>query len=303
MPNPKQLKDFRAEMKAAGPRPRISRGEERALIAAARRGDERALARLLRSLADPALRFGRTFCRHAEDAEDVMQEVLASLARGLPRFRGESALSTWAYRVARHACLRRRGPRARALEPLHDGEAASAPAGAEADPARAYERRELAARIERAIEALPRPQREVLVLRDVEGLTAAEVGRVLGLGERAVKSRLHRARLTLRRALAPAAERSPAGGARSRAVARRKRCPDTARLVSRYLEGDLGPDSCAALFRHVQGCADCGETCRALRSILRTCRRFGRRPLPGPVRERIRESVRDLAGKVLAVAD
>jgi RNA polymerase sigma-70 factor, ECF subfamily len=277
--------------------PAMSRAEERALLAAAQSGDRRAVGRILRAVADPALRFGRSFCRHDQDAEDVMQDVLTSLARSLGSFRGDAALSTWAYRVARRACLRRRTRASLPLEPLDPIEAARHPDG-EPGPERGYERRQLARRIEAAIAALPRPQREVLVLRDVEGLSAAEVGRVLGLTDRAVKSRLHRARLALRASLAPSLERSPEGGARSQAVARRRGCPDTARLVSRYLEGELGASACVTLARHVEGCSDCGAVCDGLRAALAACRDYGATPLPDEVSRRIRETIR--AHRVMA---
>ena len=227
-----------------------------------------------------------------------MQDVLSSLARSLRDFRGDAALSTWAYTVARNACLKRRRRGRARLEPL---DAVSGEAGRpgfpdlEADPERHYERRQLAGRIEGAIASLPAAQREVLILRDIEGMRAAQVGRVLGLSERAVKSRLHRARTALRLTLAPLLGRGPEGGARSQAVAVRRRCPDTARLVSRYLEGELGADACAVLARHVEGCRDCGAVCEDLRAVLGACRSLGRHPLPSELRVRIRAAIQALA--------
>ena len=87
-------------------------------MAAARGGDRRALRRLLERMSRPIYRFGRGFCRNTEDAEDVMQEVLASLVRSLPTFRGEASLSSWAYTVARHACIRQRRMQAHAMRVL-----------------------------------------------------------------------------------------------------------------------------------------------------------------------------------------
>jgi RNA polymerase sigma-70 factor (ECF subfamily) len=296
------------DLKQAGERPRkrpatgLSRAEERALVAAARDGDERAMTRLLRIVSDPAMRFGRGFCRDDEDAQEVMQDVLAALVRSLAGFRGESALSTWAYTVARHACMRRRRRRAHAPERVESLEAAGPEESqalevpdAEADPLHRYEKRQLGEAIERAIGELPAAQREVLVLRDVEGLPAAEVGRILGLQERAVKSRLHRARVALREALAPALGRTASGGERSRSAAlgRAGGCPDTARMVSRYLEGELSPSVCATLSRHVEKCPSCGEVCDSLRAALGACR-DGRRALPAEVRDQVRAAIRQL---------
>jgi RNA polymerase sigma-70 factor, ECF subfamily len=280
---------------------RLSPREQARLVRAARQGDGPAMRRLLTVLSGPIYRFGRGFCRDPHDAEDVMQDVLTALARGLAAFRGDASLTSWAYTVARRACMRHR--RKRAAEP---DRMASLDAGAEAaeaaalvdrgaDPQRRLERRELAALLERSIAALPAPQREVLLLRDVEGLSAREVGRALGLGERAVKSRLHRARLALRVTLAPYLESAPDRGSRPRAAASptpSPRCAETARLVSRFLEGELTAERCAVLSRHVRQCPDCTAQCETLRAALSACHAWGGRAAPPRVRDRLREALR-----------
>ncbi len=165
----------------------------------------------------------------------------------------------------------------------------------DADPAGRFERRQMSELLERAIASLPKAQREVLILRDVEGLKAGEVGRVLGLSERAVKSRLHRARGALREALAPLLGRTADGGERAQAASlgRGRSCPDTGRLMSRYLEGELNPTVCAALSKHVSACPHCGEVCDTLRTALGACRDYGQRPLPATVRTQVRAAIRD----------
>jgi RNA polymerase sigma-70 factor (ECF subfamily) len=87
--------------------------------------------------------------------------------------------------------------------------------------------------------------REVLVLRDVEGLSAPEVGEVLGLSVEAVKSRLHRAAIAVRERVAPAlgAAEPPKPG-----------CPDVLPLLSRHLEGELKPETCQEMERHLATC-------------------------------------------------
>ncbi len=281
-----------AAPKHSGKRPATdapSRREEAKLIAAARRGDRAALTTLVEHVSGPASRFSRGFCRDPHDAEDLVQEVLSTLLRSLPSFRGESSLSTWTYVVARRACarLRRRGARMSAVAP-DSPEIASAPDPG-AGPQRGAERRQLGEAIERAIASLPMPQREVLVLRDVEGMSAAEVGEVLGLGERAVKSRLHRARLALRTLLAPyvgTGERHAPGPS----------CPDTARMLSRYMEGELSPGVCARMEEHVRACPACGDACHSLREVLGACRSHGERTLPADVRQAVRVAVREALG-------
>jgi RNA polymerase sigma-70 factor (ECF subfamily) len=159
-----------------------------------------------------------------------------------------------------------------------------------AGPAHRLERRQLGEALERAVAMLPVHQREVLVLRDVEGLSAAEVGAVLGLNERAVKSRLHRARLALRISLAPfvgSGDAPPPG----------PHCPDTARMLSRSIEGELSPAVCGRMEEHVRRCASCGNACHSLREVLGACRAHGSRALPPEVRRAVRKAVRDALAK------
>ena len=267
-----------------------TRSKEAKLIGAARRGDAAALTQLVELVSGPASRFSRGFCRDPHDAEDLVQEVLTTLLRSLRTFRGEASLSTWIYIVARRACgrLRQRGARMSTVAP--DSTVLASTPDPSAGPQRRLERRQLGEALERAVSELPMPQREVLVLRDVEGLSAAEVSAVLGVGERAVKSRLHRARLALRARLAPfvgAAEPAvPAPG-----------CPDTARMLSRHVEGELSPGVCARMEAHVASCTTCGEACRSLREILGACRAHGDRAVPKDVQRAVRKAVRDVLGR------
>jgi RNA polymerase sigma-70 factor (ECF subfamily) len=274
---------------------RLTRAEERRLLSAARGGERKALDRLLRLLSGPVYRFGRGFCGDPHDAEDVTQVTLAALARSLQSFRGESSLTTWAYRVARNACTRqrRRGAQAPArLESLDAGTPARPGALQVADlredPQRALERTELRGALQRAIAALPPSQREVLVLRDVEGLPAKQAGEALRISERAVKARLHRARVALRELLAPYAPHAPQAA---------PRCPDTARLVSRYLEGELDAGACTKLERHVKSCPDCGATCATLKDALVTCRSWRGEKLPESIRASLRKAIREVAAE------
>jgi RNA polymerase sigma-70 factor (ECF subfamily) len=146
------------------------------------------------------------------DAEDVTQDVLLQVVRKLDTFRGEAQLSTWLHRVTVNAALAHRQKRA-TRQKRETGEAGdelletAAPAGpvkrwnvGPDEPVLAAEQAEL---IEQAIARLPEPFRDVYVLADVEGLPNAEIADMLGLSVPAVKSRLHRARLRMRDALAP----------------------------------------------------------------------------------------------------
>ncbi|HET9326123.1 MAG TPA: sigma-70 family RNA polymerase sigma factor [Candidatus Eisenbacteria bacterium] len=279
---PMRLNELRAPTEIES---RTRAATERALVADARAGDRKAMDTLATRLADAAYRFGRGFCGDPHDAEDVTQEVLTALVTSLPRFRGEASLSTWAWIVARRACARRRRD-VRRIAPLETS--GNGKVREHADPAagpdRHAERRELASALDRAIASLPSGQREVLLLRDVEGLPASRVARALGLEVRAVKSRLHRARLALRAALAPHAP-----GAEP---SRRRGCPDTARLVSRFLEGELRGDLCRHLEAHASECPDCTRECAEMRELLGSCRRWGKAPAPRALRQRLRRMMR-----------
>ena len=146
------------------------------------------------------------------DAEDVTQDVLVQVIRKLDTFRGDSQLSTWLHRVTVNAALAHRQKRAnrqkRETNEAADEVLETAPASGPVkrwnvspeEPVLAAEQQEV---IEKAIAELPGPFREVYVLADVEGLPNNEIADMLGLSVPAVKSRLHRARLRMRDALAP----------------------------------------------------------------------------------------------------
>jgi RNA polymerase sigma-70 factor (ECF subfamily) len=146
------------------------------------------------------------------DAEDVTQDVLLQVVRKLDTFRGESQLGTWLHRVTVNAALAHRQKRAnrQKRESGNGVDEQAEPVGPSGslkrwnvspdEPILAAEQAEL---IDKAIKELPEPYRDVYVLADVEGLPNAEIGEMLGLNVPAVKSRLHRARLRMRDALAP----------------------------------------------------------------------------------------------------
>jgi RNA polymerase sigma-70 factor (ECF subfamily) len=146
------------------------------------------------------------------DAEDVTQDVLVQVVRHLDKFRGDSALPTWLHRITVNAALAHRQKRARGEEHrLREPVESFVEADHNSVPVRRWSvgpeeqalNRELHGLIEQAIARLPAAYRDVFVLADVEGLANAESADLLGLSVSAVKSRLHRARLLMRKALAP----------------------------------------------------------------------------------------------------
>jgi RNA polymerase sigma-70 factor (ECF subfamily) len=168
---------------------------DRDLLAAARQGDAAALEALLVRYQPHLYRFGLRMCGNEDDAGEVAQESLISMARSLRDFRGDAAVSSWLYTIARSFCIkkRRRGKFAPAREESLDAPGIDA-AHRLADPAPGPEQttsnRELQQALTRAIDALEPAQREVLVLRDLEGLSAPEVAKILEISVDAVKSRL-----------------------------------------------------------------------------------------------------------------
>ncbi len=188
--------------------------DEHAILEPAKAGDPAALEALVEAHQSRVYAFAMRMCRNVEDAKDVLQETFLGMLRSLKDFRGESRFTTWLYRIASNACLkkRRRGAHQPAPEkelslealmprPGGDGQGLKVADWA-ADAEATLLRGELTAQVEGAIDRLPQEYKIVLVLRDVEGFSAEEVGQMLGLSVAAVKSRLHRARVFVRRELA-----------------------------------------------------------------------------------------------------
>jgi RNA polymerase sigma-70 factor (ECF subfamily) len=257
------------------------------LVDAIRAGDDAALDVLLERHAPSILRFGMKMCRDEADAEDVLQDTLLAAARGLRQFRGASAVSTWLYAIARSACVKKRRRAVPEMVGVDHDEVMELASPA-APPDESVSERQIGAALEASIAALAPPYREVLLLRDVEGLSASEVASVVGVAVPAVKSRLHRARLAVRERLLPFLE--------AKMPARQPGCPDIAPMLSRYLEGEIGPDDCAAMERHVESCESCQLECNSLRRILSLCQSSGHdAPVPVDVQAAVRRALGQLS--------
>ncbi len=267
------------------------------LLEAARRGDARSLETLLERHQAQVYRFGMKMCRDPEDARDVLQDTLLAMARSVRDFRGASSISTWLYSIARSFCIKKRrrskfAPEAeQSLDTDTAGEAAQlADSGRSADELLAG--KQVRRALEEAIGALEPMYREVLLLRDVESLSAAEVAEVLGVSVQAVKSRLHRARLSVRARVAPllGIGREPEGTAPGV-------CPDVLELFSRHLEDEISTDVCAQMERHLEACGRCRGACESLRRTLALCRTSPAPRVPSTVQDSVRLAVRNyLAG-------
>ena len=195
---------------------------EAALLDGLRGGDDTALERLMERHAARVYRVALGITRSAPDAEEVVQDVFASLVRAIDTFEGRSALATWLYRVAANAALaKRRGKRAQVEVLLEDclptfredghreGDRAFLLADWSANPEEVLLTGESRRVLELALDRLPAHFRAVLVLRDVEDLSNEEAARLLGEAVSSVKSRLHRARMALREQLTRALASEP----------------------------------------------------------------------------------------------
>ncbi|OXM54158.1 RNA polymerase sigma factor [Amycolatopsis alba] len=160
------------------------------LVAAAQGGDADAIAALVSGSHPHVQRFARSLCASPEDAEDSAQEALIILYRKIGTLRATGALASWMFRIVRNECLRRAK---RALRG-DDLAASGAMVSAEDDALERLEARRVAA----AIAGLPADQRRVLIMRDIQGYPGRAVADALGLSPAAMKSRLHRARATVR---------------------------------------------------------------------------------------------------------
>ena len=181
---------------------------EQDLIRKARAGDQQAFAEVVMLHADRVYGALRRFGLDAVDADEVAQEVFLRAWRGLGGFEERAQLSTWLYRIAFNEAQRRLSrrtlPRA---QPAPQGDApdpvAALPEPVESGPEARALAGELERRLDAALDELPEDWRDAVVLRDIEGLSTHDAAEVVGVGEAAFKSRLHRGRMQLRALLEP----------------------------------------------------------------------------------------------------
>jgi RNA polymerase sigma-70 factor (ECF subfamily) len=204
-------------------RPDIPRPEKE-LIARARAGDMDAFEELASAHADRLFAVLLRLLGHRADAEDAAQEVMLRAWRGLGRFEGHSRFSTWLYRIAVNEASRSLEKTSRRPVSVSiDGDAVEIPAASRGEPSRRAEQAELGAALRAALAGLPPAYRTAIVLRDVEGLSTQQAAEIVGIGQAAFKSRLHQARLRVRKAIGDEALL----GARGQAGERPRRPPET----------------------------------------------------------------------------
>ena len=187
------------------------------LVARAKAGDSDAFAQLLEENQDRVYSLALRMVNNPEDAADLAQEAFLAAWRGLENFQGEAAFSTWLYRLTTNLCIDflRKEKRKRSagtvlyLDDTEEEEGSMDLPDYSADPHRQLEQTEVREQIADAMATLSPEHRKILSLREVSGLSYQEIADILGVEEGTVKSRIARARNSLRKKLLETGNFSP----------------------------------------------------------------------------------------------
>ncbi len=180
---------------------------DKELAEKAKAGDQSAFEQLVIENQNKVYSLALRLVNDREEAADLAQEAFVKAWQGLSSFQGESSFATWVYRLTTNVCIDhlRKKKRREGVEPsvsLNDEESGWAePADRESDPQLLLERSERGKALARALARLPDWQRRTLVLRELSGLSYQEIGDALDIDLGTVKSRIARARLSLRKIL------------------------------------------------------------------------------------------------------
>ena len=200
----------RSPVEAATSEPRLERNEAQ-LIACIKSGDVEAFYELVRPYERALFVTALALLKNDADAEEVAQEAVLKAFKSVARFRQEAKFSTWLIQICiNEAKMKLRKERRHLYESIEEGRQNDEGDYTPKDfadwreiPCEALEQKELREALLRAMDSLPEKYRAVLILRDVQHLSINETAKVLGLSESNVKTRLLRARLQMRDALAP----------------------------------------------------------------------------------------------------
>ena len=188
---------------------------ERRLIRRLKARDESAFREMVRTYQDQVYNLVFRMLGNHEEAEDLSQDVFVTVFKSIDKFRGDSKLSTWLYRIAANQCknrykylARRQFHAAKPLDELSERDAAGRDGGPVmslqaqiSEPDKIVEGKRLERAIQQEIAGLEEEQRLLVVLRDIQGLSYQEMAGITELPEGTVKSRLHRARMNLKKRL------------------------------------------------------------------------------------------------------
>ena len=186
-----------------------SRNEDIATVQAIRDGDAGAYRGLVEKYQQRVYTMVYGMLRNQEDARDITQDAFVKAYNNLDSFRLESSFYTWLYRIAMNLAIdvtrrRKRRPTAEFDEAIgakeNDGQLSEV--HQTQNPGKAFERKQLYGRIMDAVEELPEDQRQVILLRELEGLSYKQISEILGVAEGTIMSRLFYARKRLQKTLA-----------------------------------------------------------------------------------------------------
>lgn len=197
------------------------------LVAGMKRGDGKAFEEFVSRYEKTVYSIACRILGNTHDAEDASQEVFLRVFRHISSFREESSLSTWVYQITMNVCLdmirrKNRHPQISLTSEDENGEDIQTElpdADERYQPEAHAEQQELRDTVRKAIDALPDEQREIIILRELTGLSYDEIARILAVSEGTVKSRLFRARERLSRILRP-------DGNKSRSETSEKECTE-----------------------------------------------------------------------------
>jgi len=234
-------------------------------------------------------------CRHGADADDMVQDVFLQAFRKWHTFKGHSDPGTWLYAIAARSCSdrhRRRGgidkrmPAMSQLMPWRETSVMAIAAAPERDENPA-ERAEAIARVQAEIARLPEHLRVPLVMKEVLGVSVQDVGSTLGLAENTIKTRLHRARLTLRKAMTA---RAPAMSAPA-PIYDKQICLDL--LKAKMAAMDRGGTAQGFKVPQAEVCARCRAVFRELDIVQDACMQMSAGELPARVRAAILAAIKE----------
>ena len=190
---------------------RVEAEEDRVLIQAAQKGDSAAFRKLMERHQRSAFAIALGIVRNENDAREISQEAFFRVFRALPTFKGDSSFFTWLFRIVTNLSIDlMRRPGRGDLEYADQeklGETSEIASRAfvahfgDTDPLRALRRREIAERLSVALDALPQYHLDVILMREVEGMSYEEMADVAGVSKGTIMSRLFHARQKLQRAL------------------------------------------------------------------------------------------------------
>ena len=207
--------------------------DEKQLVKRAQAGDKQAFGALVRTYQRRIFRLAMGMVRNEDDALDIAQETFVKAHRNLDRFKGDAAFYTWLYRIAKNLCIdhlrKRRGEQVEyddgvGRDDAAQGDTLGLDAPSKRDgPSKRLMNSELGAQLHAALQTLSEDHREILLLREVEGLSYEELAETLEIKKGTVMSRLFHARKKMQAALAGYVEGAPDGAEDGASTQKRER--------------------------------------------------------------------------------